>query len=264
MAKNYFLLRELVKRDFQSRYIGSLLGFLWAFLIPFWQLLLYSFVFSTVMKISLVGERTESFAAFMFCGMLPWIAINDGLVRSATAITDNAQLVKKMSLPSRVLVLAAILGGVIHELVAAVVFVLVLAWTGELNWSGIPFLLILLPLQISLTLGLGQLLCCIHTIFRDTAQALSLVLTAWFFLTPIVYPLGALESVPTPFKEILMWNPLTILVTLYRQALLAGGDADLSIAWGTGLGKLALLAGVAMWLGTKLFRRLSPSFADEI
>lgn len=264
MAKSFFLLRELVKRDFQSRYIGSLLGFLWAFLIPLWQLLLYSFVFSTVMKVSLVGERTESFAAFMFCGMLPWIAINDGLVRSATTITDNAQLVKKMSLPSRVLVLAAILGGVVHELVAAVVFVVVLAWTGDLHWGGLPLLLVLIPLQIGLTFGLGQLLCCIHTIFRDTAQALSLAMTGWFFLTPIVYPLGALRSVPAPFGEILMWNPLTILVTLYRQALLAGGDADLSIGWASGLGRLALLAMVAMWLGTWLFRRLSPSFADEI
>ncbi len=264
MAKSLFLLRELVKRDFQSRYIGSLLGFLWAFLIPLWQLLLYSFVFSTVMKISLVGERTESFAAFMFCGMLPWIAINDGLVRSATSITDNAQLVKKMSLPSRVLVLAAILGGVIHELVAAAVFVVVLAATGDLNWSGIPFLLVLLPLQIALTFGLGQLLCCIHTIFRDTAQALSMVMTAWFFLTPIVYPLAAIQSVPEPYREILMWNPLTLLVTLYRQALLAGGDGGLAIEWITGLGRLALLAAVALWLGGRLFRRLSPGFADEI
>ncbi len=257
MLARLFLVRELVKRDFQSRYTGSLLGFLWAFVQPLWQLLLYTFVFSTVLQVSPIGgARTASFAIFLFCGLLPWIAINEGLRRATTAITDNADLVKKMSFPSEVLILVVVISGLIQEGIAASVFFVVLAATGSLGWQGLPLLLLAMPLQVALTLGLGFVMCSVHTIFRDTAQLLSLVMTGWFFLTPIVYPLA---RVPQPYRAWLEWNPLTTLVELYRTALLAGGPA-----WVEGTGRLAVISVALLALGLWLFRRLKPGFADEI
>src|SRR4051794_26449923 len=96
LRHHFFLLKELVKRDFQGRYAGSALGLVWSFLQPLWMLLLFTFVFSTVMKISLAGARTGHFAIFLFSGLLPWMALQEGVMRSSTAITDNSSLVKKL------------------------------------------------------------------------------------------------------------------------------------------------------------------------
>lgn len=256
MRHHLFLLKELVKRDVQSRYAGSWLGLLWSFVQPLWMLLLYTFVFSAVLKISPVGVRTDNFAAFLFCGLLPWMAIQEGVMRASTSITDNAALVKKLRFPAEILVLSVVVAALVHEAIAAVIFVVALAWTGDLAWQGLPLLLLALPLQVALTLGLGLLLGAVHVFFRDTAQVLGMALTGWFYLTPIVYPLA---YVPGRLQPWIAWNPLTALVELYRQALLGGGTALTP-----GTGGLILAAVVLLFAGFWLFARLKTAFADEI
>src|SRR5215467_11379246 len=105
VRRYFFLLRELVKRDFQGRYAGSVLGFVWSFVQPLWMLLLFTFVFSTVMQVRLVGTRTQHFSVFLFSGLLPWLAVQEGVMRSSTAVTDNASLVKKLRFPAEILIL---------------------------------------------------------------------------------------------------------------------------------------------------------------
>ncbi len=256
MSNHIFLLKELVQRDFQGRYAGSLLGFLWPFVLPLWQLLLFSFVFSTVLKIPLTGERTDSFALFLFCGLLPWMAINEAITRSATAITDNANLVKNVNFQPEILLVSITLGALLQEGVALAVLLVVLTALGKLSLASLPILAIALPLQIALTLGLGMLMCCIHTLFRDTVQLLTMGMMGWFYLTPVVYPRGL---VPPRFQDWIQWNPLTTLVDLYRHALLAG-DGDQF----RGIGQLAVVALGLLLAGGWLFRRLKHSFADEV
>jgi lipopolysaccharide transport system permease protein len=252
-----FLLRELVRRDFQGRYAGSLLGFVWSLVQPLWMLALFTFVFSTVMKVSPVGEaRTQHFAIFLFGGLLPWLALQEGVLRSSTAITENASLVKKLRFPSEILVLAVVLAALLHEAIAAAIFLVVLACVGELSWTGLPLLLVAVPLQVCLTLGLGLMMAAVHVFFRDTAQILGMVLNAWFYLTPVVYPLA---MVPGRLRDWLELNPLTPLVGLYRQAFLGGSPVSIG-----GAGYLALVAAVLLCGGFGLFRRLKSAFADEI
>ena len=251
-----FLLRELVRRDFHGRYAGSMLGFLWSFVQPLWQLLLFSFVFSVVLRISPVGERTGRFWVFLFCGLLPWIAVQEGVMRGATALTDNASLVKKLRFPAEILVLSVVLGALLHEAIAAIVFLAVLAAIGELSPAGLPWLLLALPLQLMLTCGLGLALASVHVFFRDTAQMLGMALTGWFYLTPIVYPEAL---VPARLQSLMALNPLTGLVALYRAAVLGGGPPSLAaIALAT------VLCAALLGIGWLLFRRLQPAFADEM
>ena len=251
-----FLLSELVRRDFQARYAGSALGFLWSFALPLWQLLLYTFVFAGILRISLAGERTDNFALFLFSGLLPFMAISEGVTRAATAITDNAPLVKKLRFPVVLLVVTVILTALLHEAIALVLFLVVLGWTGNLSVATLGWLLVAVPLQIALTLGLGLLLASLHVFVRDVAQALGLVFSAWFYFTPIVYPLA---RVPESFRPLIELNPLTALVDLYRSALLGGRPEATR-------GLVALVVGAALFLalGALVFRRLSPSFADEL
>ena len=256
MRRHLFLLRELVKRDFQGRYAGSILGFVWSLVQPLWMLLLFSFVFSTVMKISPAGARTEHFSIFLFGGLLPWMALHEGVLRSSTAITDNAALVKKLRFPAEILVLAVVLAALLHEAIAAALFLGVLVWVGDFSWGGLPLLLLAVPLQVGLTLGLGLLVSAVHVFFRDTAQILALVFQAWFYLTPVVYPLAL---VPERYRGWLELNPLTALVGLYRQAFL-GGSPDLV----PGTAALGLAVAVLLSAGLWLFGRLKRAFADEI
>ena len=257
MRSHLFLLRELVRRDFQGRYAGSLLGFVWSLVQPLWMLLLFTFVFSTVMKVSPVGEvRTQYFAVFLFGGLLPWMALHEEVLRSSTAITDNASLVKKLRFPSEILVLAVVLAALLHEAIAASIFMCVLAVVGELSWGGLPLLLVAVPLQVGLTLGLGLLVSGLHVFFRDTAQILALVFNAWFYLTPVVYPLAL---VPERFRGGVELNPLTPLVGVDRQAILGG-----SVTPVPGTGALAVVVAVLLSAGFWLFRHLKGAFADEI
>lgn len=256
MKHQLFLLRELVKRDFKGRYAGSLLGFFWSFVQPLWQLLLFTFVFATVMRVPLHGQQTQSFATFLFCGILPWMAIQEGVLRASTAITDNANLVKKLSFPSQILVLTVVLAALVHEGIAASVFIVFLIWRGELSFTSLPLLLLAIPLQVALTLGFGLLLSPIHVFFRDTAQVLGMLLMGWFYLTPIVYPL---ELVPPILQPLLEMNPLTALVSLYRAAFLGGDLVSID-----GLGVLAGTALLLLCLGGWLFARLKTSLVDEL
>jgi homopolymeric O-antigen transport system permease protein len=258
LKRHIFLLRELVKRDFQGRYAGSLLGFFWSFVQPLWLLLLFTFVFSTVLSLKVVDASNPGghFAVFLFSGLLPWIAVQEGVLRSSTSITDNSMLVKKLRFPAEILVVAVVLAALLHEAIAAVVFLVVLAVLGDLRWMGLPMLLVALPLQVLFTLGLGLLLGAVQVFFRDTAQLLSMLFAGWFYLTPIVYSLGQVPPRLRPWIEL---NPLTPLVLLYRQAFLSG-----RLALVPGTAGLACIAAVLLCAGFWLFRRLKIAFVDEI
>jgi len=257
LRHSLFLLGEFTRRDFKGRYAGSVMGFLWSFVQPLWSLALFTFLFSTVMKVSPgIGERTSNFAIFLFCGLLPWMAVQEGIIRATTAITENAGLVKKMSFPSGLLVWAVVLAALLHEAIALGLFLVVLGVTGELSLSGLWILLIAVPLQVGLTVGLGFLAAAVNVFFRDTAQINSMLLQGWFYLTPIVYPLSL---VPERFARYLALNPLTALVTLYREALLGGEMPPLA-----SLTPLVVATVIALIVGIWVFRRLKPVFADEI
>jgi ABC-type polysaccharide/polyol phosphate export permease len=252
-----FLLGEFTRRDFKGRYAGSAMGFLWSFVQPLWMLALFTFVFSFVMKIPRGSlELTDSFAIFLFCGLLPWMAVQEGITRATTAITENAALVKKMFFPSGLLVWAVVLAALLHEAIALGLFLVVLGVAGKLTLSSLWILIIAIPLQIALTAGLGFLAAAVNVFFRDTAHINSMLLQGWFYLTPIVYPLNL---VPDRFQPYLGLNPLTPLATLYRQALLGGSMPGL----GT-LTPLIVASGLSLVVGVWVFRRLKPTFADEI
>ena len=256
MLRYLFLLKEFVRRDFEGRYAGSMLGFLWSLLQPGWQLLLFTFVFSTVLKISLLGERTENFGIFLFCGLMPWLAFHEGVSRSSTAITENANLVKKIHFPAEILVLSVVLGGVVHQLIASGLFIAVLAVVGEFHWRGLSLIAIALPIQIAFTVGLGLVVATANTFFRDVGQLLGMVLMGWFYFTPIVYPL---DQVPEQYQSALLANPMTSLVGLYREAFLGG-----HLGAARGLEWLLVTTGIALACGLWLFRRMKPLFPDEL
>ena len=251
-----FLLKELVRRDLQSRYRGSLFGFLWAFVHPLWQLALLWVVFSVILKVPLTGERTASFPVFLFSGLVPWLAFAEGLQRAATAVVEHSGLVRKLRFPSELLVVSSIVSALIHQFVALGIFAVWQAVAGEPAWQRLPWLLFGLAAQVALALGFGWAASALQVFFRDVAQGLGIALQAWFYLTPIVYPLSL---VPERLRPWMALNPMATTVQAFRTVLLGGPPPEPGAALALAAMALATLA-----LGWALFRRLRPAFADEL
>jgi lipopolysaccharide transport system permease protein len=255
LASKAFLLKEMIVRDVRARYAGSGLGLVWAFAHPVLWMLLYTGVFALVLRVP-VEAGFASFPEFLMAGLLPWMAIQEGIARSASVLVDNGAMVKKTVFPVETLVLSVVLAAVVNELIALFVFAIYVAVIGHLQVSWLLLILPALLLQILLTFGLGCIAATLTAFVRDTAHAVGILLTVVFYATPIVYPLSMVPAGLRPFLEA---NPLTHLVDLYRRAFtLHAAPEPGSILY------LTVFCVLAALLGAGLFSRARPHFADLI
>jgi len=254
-ASRAFLLKEMVVRDVASRFVGSGLGILWAFALPILWMAVYTTVFSVILRVP-TPEGFASFPEFLMAGLLPWIAIQEGISRSASALTDNASLVKKTVFPVELLVLSVVLAAVVNEVIALAVYAVYVALVGHLS---LPWLLLLIPalfLQVTLTFGIGCIAATLTAFVRDAFQLIGILLTVVLYATPIVYPAAL---VPARLRWILAANPAAHLVEWYRRAFTLHRTPDP----GSILFLTAIAAACAL-VGGALFLRARPHFADVV
>jgi len=257
LLRNRSLIARLVTRDIQARYRGSLVGAAWALIQPLVLLALFTFVFAEILKVRLEpGTGTQSFPLFLFCGILPWQALQESLSRSAGTLLEHATLVKRNLFPVEVLPLTVVASGLVSQLIGTVILGVALLLTGHGLRPAVVALPLLLALQFLLAAGLGWALSSLNVFIRDIGQVLGVALTLWVFLTPVFYPASAY---PPRFAFLLVLNPLTLLVEGYRDILLRG----VLPAVGS-LAGLAAFAVAAFLAGHWLFRRLRPGFADLV
>ena len=253
LASKVFLLKEMVVRDVRARYAGSGLGIVWAFALPILWMLLYTGVFSLVLKVP-VEAGFASFPEFLMAALLPWMAVSEGISRSATCLIDNAAMVKKTVFPLELLVLSVVFAAVVNEVIALAIYAVYVALIGHLS---LPWLLLLVPalaFQILLTFGLGCIAAAATAFLRDAAHAVNIVLTVGFYATPIVYPVSLVPPRLSPLFEA---NPMAHLVELFRRAFtLHASPSPSSLAY------LATICIAAAGLGGLLFSRTRPHFAD--
>jgi lipopolysaccharide transport system permease protein len=256
------LLRALVRRDLEARYKGSVLGNLWPLLNQLSQLLIYTYVFSIVLKVKLTlkglpEDNSVIFGLWLFAGLLPWIAFTGGLVQSASSVISQPNLVKKVVFPLALLPLVPILSTFIESafgLAALIVLVAVSSHTLHSTLALLP--LIWLP-QLLLTVGLGYLAAALTVFLRDIPQTLGVVLNLWFYLTPIVYPASI---IPEAFRGWVFWlNPLAAIAEIYRDLILIGEVKH----WGE-WGIASAISLIVFWLGFWSYQRLRPAFADVL
>ena len=247
----------LVRRDLQARYAGSALGMVWTFLHPLLLLSVYLVAFSWILGVRFTtGGGSGNFALYLLAGLLPWLAFQEGVIKAAAAVVENAGLVKGVCFPAAVLVASSVLASIVNLLISLGVFLLVLMLTGHLSWSGLPFLPLLACLQVALAFGLGLFAAGLYTFLRDIMPVLQVGFMAWFYLTPIIYPLS---YVPERLLPLFSYNPITPLVTAYRAVLLEGAIPSeaslvLACAWTV----------VVLLLGSLIFTRVEPGFADVL
>ncbi len=256
------LLRTLVRRDLDARYKGSVLGNLWSIVNPLSQLLIYTYVFSVVLKVKLTlkglpANENVSFGLWLFAGLLPWIAFSTGLNQSASSVIGQPNLVKKVVFPLSLLPLVPIFSAFIESsfgLIMLIFFVALSSGTLHTTLALLP--LVWIP-QLLLTAGLGYLAAGLTVFLRDIPQTLNVILNIWFYATPIVYPA---TSIPESWRNWILWlNPLAAIAEVYRDFVLIGEVKH----WGE-LGVAFTISIIVFFVGFLVYRKLRPAFADVL
>jgi ABC-type polysaccharide/polyol phosphate export permease len=247
ISRYHELIWVLALKDLRVRYKRSTLGFLWALLNPLLMMLILTAVFSTVMRIQL-----PHYSIFLLSTLLPWTFFSQSLAYSVDSLVGNADLLKKIHIAKSVFPMAAVLSNVINfffSLVPLIILLPFLHFPFHWAWFYLPVPFIGLVL---LALGFSFFFAMANVFFRDMAHILQIVLSAWFYVSPIIY---SLDLMPARYRLFFRLNPLLYSLNGFRLAIYYGQlPTAQSTAMTLGTGLLVLYAGYL------LFRRYQDSF----
>ena len=243
-----FALAAFVRRDLRGRYSRTVLGLGWTILQPLLLLVLYTFVFSVIMKLRFkAGTGTGNFALYLTSGMFPFLALSDGIQRASTSLSGNRSLLNKVRFPAEVLPAVGVVTSTIPEVLGLSLLIIAGAFSDVQYSAWLVFLPVLIFLRVLLTLGIALLVSVLSVFLVDIGQFVGLFLTTWMFLTPIFYPA---DLVPGGFAIALKLNPLYHLVDAYRAVILEARNPLASIAISTVSAALSIGIGLAFFRGT--------------
>lgn len=244
------ILKTMVIKDIKSRYAGSLFGPLWLIVTPLYQILLYTLLFSMILKVRFdEGAGTSSFVLYLLAGFIPWLFFSEATTRGISAFIDNAHIIKKVKFPLEVCVVNTVLSSAVTFLIYMVFYLAMLIVMGVLKIQTVAFFVVPIAVQVLLTLGLSFGLGSMAVFFRDITQATGMVLNLVFFLTPIVYPASA---IPEKLRGLFNINPFFFIVDMSRSALLRGEIPDAgSILYPSIFALVIFIAGYLIFNKTK-------------
>lgn len=253
LNKNWGLIKYLVLREVKTRYKQSFLGFFWVLLNPFFQMLIMSFVFFNVIRTQDTGIP---YPLFIYTGLLPWLFFANSLTNAMGALENNSALIKKIYFPREILIFSTLIAKVFDLLMASLIFI-VLLLVFKVKFSLFMFLFIpIFLIQFLFTFGLALFLSAINLFYKDIQYLFNLILTLWFYLTPILY---AVEYFPERYRFIFKLNPMSVFINAYRQVLFGTNMPNFS---SLGIGIVAAL--VIFILSYKAFKKLEGTFADIV
>lgn len=250
------LIWEMARREVADRYVGQMLGMFWAFFHPIFLIGLYVFIFAFVFKQKVGGtaDLPLDYTAYLLSGIVAWLSIQDGLIKSCTIITSNAALVKQTVFPLEVLVIKSMAVSLFPQLISLLLLVVyVLATHGSLQLTYLMLPLLVL-VQILGMIGIAFLLAPVGAYFRDIKDLVQLFSSAGIYLLPIFY---IPSWVPDLFRPFLYLNPFSYMIWCYQDALYFG-RFEHPWSWA-----IALLLNIFLFnLGYRLFRKLKPALGN--
>ncbi|MCE5258221.1 MAG: ABC transporter permease [Chloroflexi bacterium] len=216
------LLQNLVLRDLKVRYKNSVLGFLWSLLNP----LLLMLVFTTVFTVMLPNMTVPKFPVFVLCALLPWNFFNTSVIGSVNSISGNGHLIKKVYFPREVLPISVVLSNFVNLLLAFPVLILFIILFKIPLTIWIIYIPLIMIAEIFFTTGIALIVSSSNVFYRDTGIIMEVIMQAWFFLTPVVYPLEVLPEWRTvlglavPVRRLTyILNPMASIIASYRSVL---------------------------------------------
>lgn len=246
------MIYSLVRKELRGRYKGSALGFLWTFINPLLQLLVYTFVFSIVMP-----NNIDKFYLYLFVGLIPWLFFSGSLTGGAACIINQKDMVKKIYFPREVMPIAYVTSNFVNMLLCFVVIFGVVIVSGVgIRPVTLLYLPIIFAVEYIMCLGGAMLTSALTVYFRDLEYILGIVTMAWMYLTPVVY---SIEMVPEKLRPFMNLNPMTPVIVAYRDILYSKQIPEIgTLANGFILGVVVLVVGYVV------FQKLQRGFAEEL
>jgi lipopolysaccharide transport system permease protein len=260
------LLYSLVVRDLKVRYKNSVLGILWSLLNPLLMMLVFTFVF----KVLAGNSEIRAYPAFILTGILVWNFFSTSIVGATYSIVGNAHLIKKVYFPREVLPISVVLSNLVNYLLALPVYFVLATVLGRAPTLWVLMLPAVIFIQLFFTLGISFILATVNVFYRDTQIVLEVVLLAWFFLTPIFYPISEvgrqgwkIGSLFLDSFDVQRWmrilNPMASIVASYRDVLFWGEQPGFDFFFRT-----AVTGALFLGVGYIIFLRYSRVFGEEV
>lgn len=246
------MIASLVRRDLKGRYKGSALGFLWTFLNPMFQLAVYTMVFSVIMR-----SGIKDYYLFLFVALIPWIFFSTSLTGGADCILAQQDMVKKIYFPREVLPVSYVTSQFTNMLLSFLVIFAVL-WCAHYPFC-LPAVLclpVVMAVEYELALGITMMMSAATVYLRDLEYVLGIVAMAWQFLTPVMY---SMEQVPEDVRWLFYINPMTTIITAYRDILYYARMPKLETLLSAFLIGIIMLAA-----GWSVFLHLQRHFVEEL
>ncbi|WP_457937210.1 ABC transporter permease [Aeromonas veronii] len=204
-----------VKRDFTSRYSGSILGALWSFIQPLSMIVVYTVIFAEVMRARLPGvDTTFGYSIYLCSGILTWGYFVDIVSRCQNVYISNANLIKKLSFPKACLPIISTFSASISFGIVMFLFLAFLLIIGDFPYLNIVYLPILIVCQVLFAVSFGLIVGFVNVFFRDAGQFTDIIVQFWFWFTPIVYPISI---IPERFQWLLNYNPMYCIIDGYQN-----------------------------------------------
>lgn len=265
---------NLVRKELRVKYKNSVLGFFWSLLNPALYLGIFWVVFATFLRFGV-----PNFAIYLLSGLLAWNLFNGALNGSVTSLIANASLVTKVYFPREVLPISSIGASLTHFFFQ---FLVLLGALLVVRYPLTTDALILVPAALAtellLLLGASLLVSVLNVYFRDVEHLLELVLLAWFWMTPIVYPIAFVaENIGPGLRRLYMLNPMTSIVLAFQRGIYGTPTVvdpdgtihrvlvEAPVSWYLrNLGLVALGSLVVLAIGWATFQRLESRLAEEL
>ena len=255
MTGDLLLLKSLVEKDLKVRYKRSVLGFLWFLLKPLFSMVVYTIVFTKIIRF---GGAIEHFSLFLLTGLLPWNFFAASLSASTKTLLDNQKLIRSIYFPRVALPISAVIANAVHMLMAMGVLEILLIAFGHTPNLSILLLPVAIVLLAAMTSGFTMMISIGNVYYRDVAQFLEVILLAWFYASPIIYPMGA-DLIPATMEAVIKFNPVAGAMEIFHSTMYYGTWPELW-AW------ISLVAWTIVILaaGLLIFRRMEPSVVKEL
>lgn len=243
---------SLVRRDLRGRYKGSVLGFLWTFLNPLLQLIVYTIVFSLILRAGI-----DKFYLFLFVALVPWIFFSTCITGGSSCILAQQDMVKKIYFPREVLPVSFVTSQYVNMLFSFIIIFIVVVLSGVgINLIALLYLPIIMIVEYIMALGVVMLVSSLTVYFRDLEYILGIVSMAWMYLTPVLYPV---ETVPENLVPIFNLNPMAPIIIAYRDILYYKQIPQLET-----LLQAFILGVVVLIIGCFTFSKLKKHFVEEL
>ena len=247
MQKYRFLIRQLVARDFKTKYKRSVLGVFWSFLNPLLTMIVQYFVFSTIFK-----ADVPNYPAYLLIGIVSFSFFSEACGMALSSILGNAGLITKVYMPKYIYPLTRVMSSVVNLGIALIPLLLVAFGTGVHFQKSAVLAVFFLFCLVVFSLGLGLLLSAAMVFFRDTQFLWNVLSMMWMYATPIFYP----ESIlPENFNFILQINPLYHFLKNIRICILNGVSPEPAVYVGC-----LLMALVMLMIGAFIFQKTQDRF----